>query len=171
MLALFIELAVLDAVVNDLRVDAARTQVGEHAAVVVILLRKNKNFRGCPHRRGTRLCRERNGVAQDKSHGLGEAQAAHLSKIIQRSTSADPMRPPAPQTVGYLEAVMRACMIAVSAVVDKLVRFISLQVGQQIRLAGLCNLLFVVSSTAWLSLHAFPSFQFLRKFFVRHHWI
>jgi hypothetical protein len=47
-----IELAMLDAVVDDFRVDSARTQVGEHAAVVIVSFRQDKGFRRCPCRRG-----------------------------------------------------------------------------------------------------------------------
>ena len=55
----------------------------------------------------------------------------------------DAMRPPAPQAIGYLEAVMGAYMIVISTVVDKLIRFKSLQIGQQIHLTGLRDLLFI----------------------------
>ena len=134
-LGILVKLPVLDAVVDDLRVNAAAPQICKNTPVVGVFGWQGKFsfYRRCsPLRRGRYTWQ----FSEDTLNGIQKGKSLHAGQIVQCICASDIPRPPAPFPVGDFQGIMGAGGVGISADVHQLLRLKAPQVSQQIHFTG-----------------------------------
>ena len=124
----------LDAVVQNLLVNAPALEIGHHCPVVWGGLGQKQVLGLFLLRRWHKRRRWDGSHAGDGFHGLQKGIAVDLDEIVQRAVTAGPARKPAPFAVGNPQAVMGPGAVDVTGHMDQLLGFAGLQVGEQVHL-------------------------------------
>ena len=131
--------ALLDAVVKKNRVRLIPFMLALY--VLAFLDRSNIGFAKQTYQIDTGLSNEAAALLIDELHGIRKFHIFDFDKVLQRIDAAHfIVGPPAPFSVGDLQTVVAAEFICVWTGGDQLVRLVSAQKGQQVRLTGALNL-------------------------------
>ena len=128
-LGILVKLPVLDAVVDDLRVNAPAPQICKNTPSVGVFGWQGKfSFQ---KRCSTHWCGRHTGqFSKDALNGIQKGKSLHAGQIVQRIRAADVPRPPAPFPVGDFQGIVGAGSVGVPADMDQLLRVKAAQVGQ-----------------------------------------
>ena len=141
----FVQKSMLKAVVQHRHINAARQEIRRHAAVVWVTFWQQEFRRGVLFfslcLRLLRMGIKKAALLIDELHGIGEFHLFNFDEIVQRVDAAHlVVGPPAPFTVGQLQAVVAAELVGSVTGGDQLIGFIVLEKGQQIGLTGALDL-------------------------------
>ena len=128
-LGVLVKLPVLDAVVDDLRINAAAPKICKNTPVVGVFGWQGKfsfQKRCSTHWRG----RHTGQFSKDALNGIQKGKPLHCYQIVQRICATDTTRPPAPFSIGDFQAVVGAGGIGISADMYQFLRLKAAQVGQ-----------------------------------------